>query len=83
VLRTKRGKRIPPARVADLADRLAGVETLLSQIIAKEDNKPTDLLADDEIEKLESSNPIIEGVGKYASCSFWQALCEQVSLCTI
>jgi hypothetical protein len=82
VLRTKRGKEIPPAKVADLADRLAGVETLLSQLIAKEE-KPTNPLADDDVEKPEASNSAIDGEGIYANCSFWQALCEQVRLASL
>jgi hypothetical protein len=82
VLRTRRGKRIPPAKVADLADRLAGVETLLSQLIAKEE-KPTNPLADNDVEKPEASNSAIDGEGRSANCSFWQALCEEVRLASL
>ena len=79
-LRKKREKTIPPAKVADLADRLAGVEALLSQMIAKEDdNESTDSSADGDMATPES-DPMANGEERYAGCSFWKALCEQVSV---
>jgi hypothetical protein len=79
-LRKKRGKTIPPAKVADLADRLAGVEALLSQMIAKEeDNESTDPPEDGDMVTPEPDS-MSNGEEHYAGCSFWKALCLQVSV---
>ena len=88
--RKKRGKTAPPAKVAELADRLAGVEALLNQMRAKEDNRSsvattddTDSLeqsADGELESASSPHTIGNEEEQYADCPFWKALCEQVSL---
>jgi hypothetical protein len=80
----------PPAKVAELADRLAGVEALLNQMRAKEDNPSavattggTDSLersADGELETASSPDTMGNEEERYADCPFWKALCEQVRL---
>lgn len=85
----KRGKIIPRAKVNDLADRLAGVEALLHQLVAKEndpsavgtrtDTDSLEMSPDGDIET-SSSNTLANAEERYADCPFWKTLCEQVSL---
>ena len=70
---------MPQAKVADLADRLASVEALLSQMRSQEeDSESSDALPDDDM-PTPVSDPMANGEDRYVGCSFWKALCEQGS----
>lgn len=87
--RKKRGKMgAPPAKVAELADRLADVEALLKQLrpdgnhnsLGKSGLADTlELPGDDELEAGCSAGNMGNEEERYGDCSFWTALCEKVS----
>ena len=71
----------PPPKVAELAERLAGVEALLSQMVAREDKEAMGSSADsDNMDDLDDSDESPDVEERYAGCSFWKGLCEQVGL---